>query len=384
MSVLAMDNDDIMITIHTNKDVDQIIVNSGAGEFLLTPITTYSDEQLKGNNQIMDMNGDHQVDDKDLEILQTHLDGGCKDYTATARCSHCGATDINMDDKIDDKDLKLLKAHLDGKCKLDDCYFHGIRENRTETADGYIWSFHYTPTIRGMDDMTYTPQSITTTGTRSGEVMALSVHAEEYKNPVILKKSTQPNQNKYLIGSSITLSAVTPLETDQVVFKTNKETLIATSPDSTDYVKKEKTWKQSFVADTAGNENITIIGQGEQSNNTYLPSEVPANYIEKIVDPRVLSTGSSSTRHENRWTTSATDVDGKVTITEHVDVWYTITATATANADTDYVVFNTPNGNVTDNSSYNSGGNKCFSTSWTSGGSGGSAGATAYCNIISK
>lgn len=379
--------DNITITISSNKDVDQILINSGTGEFLLTPQTEYSDEQLKGNNQVMDMNGDLQVNSEDYDILKAHVDGGCKDYTARERCPHCGAADVNDDGVIDNKDLEMLQSHLDGNCQLADCYFHGTRINRKNDPNDptrYIWSFSYTPTIRGTDHMSFTPQSLTSTGLRTGEQKDLSVKAEEFKNPEIIRAGTLPNQNKYLINTPVKVYAVTPLETDQVIFKTNSATFVVNTPESIDYLKAEKTWSKTYNPGTAGNENIKITGQGEQSGNTFLDSAVPIDFTERIVDPQILSTSNSVQTHSYSWTTSSTDAKGKVTTTTHTYYWYTITVTATANADTEYVVFNTPGGAVTDNSYSVSSNNRIFSTSWDSTNSGESASASAYCYISEK
>lgn len=379
--------DNITITISSNKDVDQILINSGTGEFLLTPQTEYSDEQLKGNNQVMDMNGDLQVNSEDYDILKAHVDGGCKDYTARERCTHCGAADVNDDGTIDNKDLEMLQSHLDGKCQLEDCYFHGTRinrENDPDHADRNVWSFSYTPTIRGTDHMSFKPQSMTSTGLRTGEQKELTVKAEEFKNPEIIRTGVVPNQNKYLINTPVKVYAVTPLETDQVIFKTNSATFVVNTPESIDYVKAEKTWSKTYNPGTAGNENIKITGQGEQSGNAFLDSVVPVDFTERIVDPQVLNTSNSVQTHSYSWTTSSTDADGKVTTTTHTYYWYTITVNATANADTEYVVFNTPGGAVTDNSYSVAGSNRIFSISWNSTKSGEGASASAYCYISEK
>jgi hypothetical protein len=383
----STNTDNIIITITSNNDVDQIVVNSGMGEFLLTPKTEYSNEELKGNNQVMDMNGDLQVNSDDYDILKAHIDGGCKDYTAKERCPHCGAADINDDGMIDNNDLKMLQRHLDEKCKLDDCYFHGTRMNREEDPDNedqYIWSFNYTPTIRGTDNMTFKPQSVTTTGIRTGDEKELTIKAEEFKNPEIIRAGVFPNQDKYLINTSVKIYAVTPLETDRVIFETQSEKFVVDIPESIDYVKAEKTWSKTYNPDTAEDEDITITGQGEQSSGTYKESDEPVTFSEKIVNPQIIDTDKSTVKHVQRWTTHSTDADGNVSITEHVDTWYTITVKATANADTDYVVFDTPHGDVTDKTYTTSDSNRLFSTSWTSESSGETASAEAFCTIITR
>lgn len=387
IGTVGTSGDNITITISSNKDVDQILINSGIGEFLLTPQTEYSDEQLKGNNQVMDMNGDLLVNSEDYDVLKAHIDGGCKDYTAKERCTHCGATDVNDDGVIDNKDLVMLQSHLDGNCQLADCYFHGNRINHKDDpdhADQYIWSFNYTPTIRGTDNMSFKPQSITSTGTRTGDEKDLSVKAEEYKNPEIIRAGAIPNQNKYLINMPVKVYAVTPLETDQVIFKTNSGTYVVDNPESIDYVKAEKTWSKTFDPGIAGNETIKIVGQGRQSGNSFLDSAVPVAFTERIVDPQVMSTSNSVQTHSYTWTTTSTDAEGKVTTTDHTYYWYTITVTAIANTDTEYVVFNTPGGAVTDSSYSVSGNNRIFSTSWDSTNSGESASASAFCYISEK
>jgi len=387
LSVFAEDPANITITIHTNKDVDQLVMNSGMGEFLVTPHTEYSDEEQKGNNQAMDMNGDLKVDQTDYDILKAHVDGGCKDYTATVRCSHCGANDINGDGKIDQADLDMLKSHLDGKCQLADCYFHGTRINREIDPDDpnkYIWAFIYTPTIAGTDNITFKPQSMTTTGTRTGATKAVEIKAEEYKNPEIIKSWTDPKQDKYLINSTVELFAVTPLETDQVTFTTVQGTFVIKAPDSINYDKCEKTWKKTLVVNQAGVQNFTVTAQGEQSNNTYKSTKTPFKYTERIVDPKVTSTNRNVQTHSYSWTTSTTDAEGNVSTSTHTTYWYTITVTAVANADTDYVVFNTPGGQVTATTYYQSGNNRNFSTSWTSSSSGDSASSSAFATIGEK
>ncbi len=335
----------------------------------------------------MDMNGDLQVNSDDYDILKAHIDGGCKDYTAKERCPHCGAADINDDGMIDNNDLKMLQRHLDEKCKLDDCYFHGTRMNREEDPDNedqYIWSFNYTPTIRGTDNMTFKPQSVTTTGIRTGDEKELTIKAEEFKNPEIIRAGVFPNQDKYLINTSVKIYAVTPLETDRVIFETQSEKFVVDIPESIDYVKAEKTWSKTYNPDTAEDEDITITGQGEQSSGTYKESDEPVTFSEKIVNPQIIDTDKSTVKHVQRWTTHSTDADGNVSITEHVDTWYTITVKATANADTDYVVFDTPHGDVTDKTYTTSDSNRLFSTSWTSESSGETASAEAFCTIITR
>jgi hypothetical protein len=375
------DLDNIMITIHTNKDVDQIILNSGQGEFILSPETNYSEDDLRGNNEVMDMNGDLEVDRQDYEILKKHIEGSCKDYTATVRCSHCGAADINGDEVIDEADLQMLDDHITGKCSLEDCYFHGERTYREETEDGFTWKFHYTPTIAGTDTMTLTPQAVTSTGTRNGDVQTVVIKSEEYKNPKILRYRLVPNQNKYLIGSTVTVYAVTPLETDKVAFTYGAETKETDTWTAIDYDASEKTWRQSFVVNTVGMNIFTITGYGKQSNNGFIAGET-VTFKEKVVDPQVVSTNRLVVTHVDTWTTSSTDDDGNVTTTVHHHYWYTITVTATCNGDTDYVVFHTPSGSASDYSYASSGGNRIFSTSWTSESSGETASANAYATIV--
>lgn len=376
------DLDNIMITVKTNKDVDQIILKSGQGEFILSPETNYGEEDLRGNNEAMDMNGDLEVDEKDNEILKKHLEGGCKDFTATVRCSHCGAADVNGDDKIDEADLKMLEEHINGKCKLEDCYFHGKQVYREETDDGFTWSFHYTPTIEGTDVMSLTPQSVTSTGKRNGEVYQLTIKAEEFKNPEILDTQIIPNQNKYLIGSSFTVYATTPLETDKVVFDYNNSVLTTDSWTSIDYEKCEKTWSQTFSANQSGIKDVTITGFGKQSNNSFIAGE-PVNLTITVVDPKVLSCNTMITDvYIERWTTTSTDAGGNVITTVNERYWYTHTVTAVCNNDTDYVAFQTPNGTITDYSFSESEGNRQFSTSWVDNNNSGTASANAFATII--
>lgn len=384
VSVSAVDDqeNDIMITVKTNKDVDELMVNSERGDFTITPYTTYGDEDIRGNNQVMDMNGDRYITQKDKDILQAHLDGSCKDYTATVRCSHCGAADINGDEKIDNQDMKLLNDHLSSNCKLDDCYFHGVRELRKETSDGYTWEFHYTPIISGWENMTYTPISQTSTGERKGESQTFKVHSEEYKNPEILTLKVTNNQNKWLINTPITFTVTTPLETDQVIFNTPFGELLAQNPKSINYLKNEKTWERTYTPTSPGIKNIVITGQGEQSNDTFLNGNA-VNIYQKIVDPQVLSTSSSTVTHTHVSYSSSTDKDGNVSVTTSYSYTYTITVTAITNLDTDYVIFNTPNGSVTCSSGSTGTGTKSFSTSWTSSSSDSSASAQAFATITS-
>lgn len=377
------DLDNIVVTVHTNKDVDQIILNSGQGEILLTPSTVYSEDDILGNNEVMDLNGDLEVTREDYEIEKAHVEGSCKDYTSTVRCSHCGAADIDSDGDIDEDDLQMIDDHINGNCSLEDCYFHGTRtyrEDDPDNANQYIWTFHYTPTIAGVDTMTLTPQSITSTDTRSGDPMTLTIHAEEFKDPEILRYGLVPNQNKYLIGTTVTVYAVTPLETDKVVFTYDTESKEADTWDSIDYDNSEKTWCQSFVVTAAGMRDFSITGYGDQSENSYIAGET-ITFTEKIVDPQVLSNNRSVITHVDTWTSSSTDAEGNVHTTVHYHYWYTITVTAVCNADTDYVIFQTPSGSVSDYSYGTSGGNHVFSTTWTSENSGESATASAYASI---
>lgn len=380
VSAVADQDNDIMITIKTNKDVDELLVKSERGDFTIAPYTTYGDEDIRGNNQVMDTNGDRFITQQDKDILQAHLDGSCKDYTATVRCSHCGATDINGDEKIDNQDMKLLNDHLNGNCKLDDCYFHGVRELRKETSDGYTWEFHYTPIISGWENMTYTPMSHTSTGERTGDSETFKVHSEEYKNPEILTLKVTNNQNKWLINTPITFTVTTPLETDQVIFNTPFGELLAQNPKSINYIKNEKTWERTYTPTIPGIKNIIITGQGEQSNDTFL-NGTPVKISQRIVDPQILSTGSSVITHTHVSYSSSTDKDGNVSVTTSYSYTYTITITAIANLDTDYVIFSTPNGSVTSSSCSTNTGTKTFSTSWTSSSSDSSASASAFATI---
>lgn len=373
--------DNIMITIHTNKDVDQIILNSGQGEYLLTPETNFSVDDIRGNNEVMDMNGDLEVDWDDYNVLKNHVEGGCKDYTSTIRCSHCGAADINGDAIIDETDLKMVEDHLNGECELEDCYFHGTRSYWEETDEGYTWTFHYTPTIEGTDTLTMTPQAIISTGIRSGETQTLVIKSEEYKNPEILRYKVVPNQNKYLIGSPITVYAVTPLETDKVIFTCGAQQKEAAEWNSIDYEKAEKTWCQNFVVNLAGMESFSITGYGKQSSENFIAGE-RVDFTEKVVDPKVINLNRSVITHVDTWTTSSTDEEGNVHTTTHHHYWYTITVTATCNVDTDYVIFQTPSGAVSDYTYGSSGGSHLFSTSWTSESSGEGATANAYATIL--
>lgn len=355
----------IFVTIHTNKDVDQIVMNSGTGEYLITPHTEYSDEQLRGNNQLMDINGDHQVDQTDYDILKAHIDGSCKTFTAMVRCTHCGATDINSDGEINNQDLKLLGKHLENKCELDDCYFHGTRIHREEDPDnpsGYVWYLHFTPVIPGIDSITFEPQSVTSTGIREGEIKSLAIHAEEYKNPEILKTWVDPFQDKYLINKPVTLKAVTPLECDQVTFKTNGGEIRVDEWHSIDYDKNEKTWKTEYTPRARGYETYQVTGQGIQSTG-FLDSQI-VRLTDRIVEPLVINQNKSVKTNTYTWTTTSLDIDGNVITTPHTYTWYTITVTAITNVDADYVVFSTPHGDIPDMTYSSTGNTRVFSTSW--------------------
>lgn len=408
------DLDNIMITVKTNKDVDQIILKSGQGEFILSPETNYGEEDLRGNNEAMDMNGDLEVDQLDLEILKKHVDGmepgnekeGCKLFTATVRCSHCGAADIDGDGKIDASDLAMLESHLDGKCTLDDCYFHGKRTYREETEDEYIWSVHYTPTIAGTDIMTITPQSITSTGTRNGEPSTLEIKAEEFKDPKIIRAWLVPNQNKYLINTVIDAHVVTPLECDAIsvgsMWHFDERDKIEGDPASeyTSYIKteinfetKEKTW----VVPVTYGERLTmaygIIGAGIKSDGSLLTHEDDPTYLYgallpvRWIKPEVITCTTSITDSwVERWTTdSPPDAEGNVVTTQHTRNWYTHTVTAVCHNNTDYVIFQTPEGTVTDTTYKATPDNtNTFSTSWTNNSSSGEGSAEAFATIITK
>lgn len=406
------DLDNIVITIKTNKDVDQIVLSSGQGDLLLTPETNYAEEDLRGNNEAMDMNGDLEVDLKDLEILKKHVDGmepgkekdGCKLFTATVRCSHCGAADIDGDDEIDVSDLAMLESHLDGHCTLDDCYFHGKRTYREETEDEYIWSVHYTPTIAGTDIMTITPQSVTSTGTRNGESSTLEIKAEEFKDPEIIRAWLVPNQNKYLINTIIDVHVVTPLECDAIhvdnwVYDARDK--IEGDPASEgkyfvetqiNFETKEKTW---IVPVTFG-ERLTmayaITGAGIKSDGSFFTHEDDPTYLYgallpvRWIKPEVITCTTSITDSwVEQWTTSSTDAEGNVTTTHHSRNWYTHTVTAVCHNNTDYVIFQTPEGTVTDTTYTATPSNtNTFSTSWTNNSSSGEGSAEAFATIITK
>ncbi|MEA4805011.1 dockerin type I repeat-containing protein [Acetobacterium wieringae] len=400
------DLDNIVITIKTNKDVDQIVLSSGQGDLLLTPETNYTEEDLRGNNEAMDMNGDLEVDQKDYDILKKHVDGtepgkekeGCKQFTATVRCSHCGAADIDGDGKIGASDLTMLQSHLDGKCTLDDCYFHGKRTYREETEDEYIWTVHYTPTIAGIDIMTITPQSVTSTGTRNGESSTLEIKAEEFKDPEILSYGLVPNQDKYLVFNKssvpVTIFVVTPLETDKVKFQIKNQLLLSditeaevTEWESIDYDKCEKTWKYVYTTNNRGWRDITITGYGEQSEvqGGWIEG-TPVSFQKRIVDPQVTSCNTTTVPGWLEvWYTysSSTDAKGNTTTssTRHERQWYDHTTTAICNNDTDYVFFSTSGGSGYNYGYSESGDSRTFQTSWTDLSGSGSGSAYPYATI---
>lgn len=384
-TAIEVETGNIFVTLHTNKDVDQIVMNSGTGEYLITPHTEYSDEQLRGNNLSMDINGDHQVDRMDYDILKSHIDGSCETFTAKVRCTHCGATDIDGDGEINNQDLNLLEKHLENKCELDTCYFHGTRIHREQDPDnpnGYVWYLHFTPVIPGIDAITFEPQSVTSTGIREGEVKTLAIHAEEYKNPEILKSWVEPAQDKYLIDKPVTLQAVTPLECDQVTFKTNGGEIRVDEWDSIDYDKNEKTWKTEYTPRMRGYEAFQVIGQGIQS--TGFLNSTSTKFTDRIVEPLVTSQNKSIKTNTYTWTTTSVDIDGNVITTPHTYTWYTITVTAITNADADYVVFSTPHGDVTDMTYSSTGNTRVFSTSWDTPNSGETASVLPHAIIGEK
>lgn len=394
------DLDNIMITIKTNKDVDQIILKSGQGELLLTPESNYAEEDLRGNNEVMDMNGDLEVDRKDYDILKKHVDGtkagheseGCKLFTDTVRCSHCGAADIDGDGTIDEMDLTMLNDHLDGHCSLSDCYFHGKRVYREEENDQFVWSVHYTPTIEGTDIMTITPQAVTSSGVRDGDPHTLEIKAEEYKNPEILRAWIVPRQNKYLINTLCSIYVVTPLECDVLEVgglwfydeRDNDGDLSKTYLDPTiDFEKSEKLWTVPYTYNQRAQFSINISGHGQQSKDTLITGELSLIPV-KFIDPQIksLSTRIASSWVE-RWTTSTTDAEGNIVTTQHSRNWYTHTVSAVCNDDVDYVVFHTPAGTVNDYTySVNGSDSRVFSASWTNNSSSGEGSGNAYATII--
>ncbi len=396
----------IIITIHTNKDVDKIVMHTNKGDIDITPSSEYGadEEDLRGNNQVLDVNGDMLVNELDYEIEKAHVEGSCKDFTAKERCPHCGATDIDDDGDIDEDDLAILESHLEGSfsCELDDCYFHGkrtYREEDPEDSSRYIWTINYTPTIAGIDEMTFTPQSYTSTGVVSGEVKTLTIHAEEYKNPEVVKYWVSPeNQDKYLVeyksGKPIIIYAVTPLETDKVKFHIENELdptdvteVEVTEWDSIDYDTAEKTWKFYYDTSNRGWRNIEITAYGEQSedNGGWLEGTTITMH-ERIVDPQVLTCNTTTTAGLLEvwyvpW--SYTDADGNSHSgsTRHERQWYNHTTTAVCNDDTDYVYFTTSGGSSYSYSYSTSGDTRTFTKSWTDLSAGATGKAEAYCTI---
>lgn len=383
------DLDNIMITIVTNQDVDQLVLSSGQGDILLTPLTNYSEEDIRGNNQVMDMNGDLEVTEEDYEILKKHIEGNedeaddaCNLYTNTIRCAHCGAADIDGDGDIDYDDLQMVEDHLNGECTLDDCYFHGTRTYREEDGDNYIWSFHYTPTIEGIDTMSVTPQAVTSTDVRNGEVFTIDIHAEEYKNPVVLSVKKSPNRYKYYIDELFNVTVVTPIECDMIMVSEStyydprdKEEIGEEFHNfcddiSIDYENNEKTWVVPYSYPERLAFNLMIVGFAKQSDGYSLNSIFETYIPVRFIDPQVINCETTITHTRTvHWTTNdgEPDEDGNPTEVPHSKTYYTHTCKAVTNSDVDYVIFETPEGTVTDNTFSNAGDgedHRVFSTSW--------------------
>lgn len=405
------ENGNLIIYVTTNLDVDSLLMTIDDEDTVeIGSETAYRDEEIFGNNQTMDLNGDHYVNSDDVDIMYEHLHGGeCIDMSSTIRCSHCGATDVNGNGSIDTTDLEMLQAYIDGVCEQDDCYFTGTRVNRTEYTEfdgssGYLWRIYYTPIKDGVRTITFVPRSYVSDDnatTREGESKTIQVHAEEYKNPEIIKAYSAPtDQDKYLVnyksGVPVSLYVVTPLETDYVELDIQNEITASdysevtlTEWDSIDYDTSQKYWKYDYVTDIRGWRTVTATGYGLQSDDSSAIVSDPVEFRVHIIDPLVVSGVSISsylyytTYYYITHSGSYTDAEGVVQsysyTTQHVlHNYYMNTARVTCNEDTDYATFSGMSGGNGSVYSYaHSGSNHVFtSSSWVtvdSPASGGSA-----------